>query len=147
MTAEFEAYVRKALGGGDARYGEAGREIHGQPAGLVMSIEFELNGQPFMALNGGPAFQFNEAISFQVHCETQDEIDYYWAGLSEGSDPQAQQCGWLKDKHGVSWQVVPTVLSKMFSGKSKENSERVMQALLTMKKINISALEKAYEGR
>src|SRR5262245_24554029 len=93
-----------------ARYGEAGREIHGRPAGSVMTVEFEIDGQTFTALNGGPIFKFNEAISFQVMCETQDEIDSYWEKLSQGGDNAAQQCGWLKDKYGLSWQIVPTVL-------------------------------------
>jgi predicted 3-demethylubiquinone-9 3-methyltransferase (glyoxalase superfamily) len=93
-----------------ARYGEAGREAHGKPAGTVMTVAFELDGQTFTALNGGPMFKFNEAISFQVDCETQKEVDYYWDKLSEGGDARAQQCGWLKDKYGVSWQIVPRVL-------------------------------------
>src|SRR5688572_27012769 len=96
-----------------SRYGEAGREVHHKPAGTVMTVALELNGQAFTALNGGPDFKFNEAISFQVLCETQEEVDYYWEKLSEGGDKQAQQCGWLKDKYGVSWQVVPTVLIEM----------------------------------
>jgi predicted 3-demethylubiquinone-9 3-methyltransferase (glyoxalase superfamily) len=96
-----------------SRYGEAGHEIHGKPAGSVLTIEFELNGQAFTALNGGPTFKFNEAVSFQVGCESQEEIDYYWGKLSEDGDKNAQQCGWLKDKFGVSWQIVPNVLGTM----------------------------------
>jgi len=107
-----------------SRYGEAGREVHGKPPGTVMTVAFELDGQTFTALNGGPVFTFNEAISFQVSCETQEEVDYYWEQLSVGGDAQAQQCGWLKDKYGVSWQVVPIVLLDMLSdsdaAKSKE---------------------------
>jgi predicted 3-demethylubiquinone-9 3-methyltransferase (glyoxalase superfamily) len=129
-----------------SRYGEAGREVHGQPAGKVMTVEFELNGQPFTALNGGPHFKFNEAISFQIMCETQDEVDHYWNKLSQGGDPAAQQCGWLKDKFGLSWQVVPTVLIEMMSDPDKEKSGRAMQAMLQMKKLDIPALERAFEG-
>ncbi len=90
-----------------SRYGEAGKEHHRKPVGSVMVVAFEINGQPFTALNGGPQFKFNEAVSFQVMCESQEEVDYYWEKLSQGGDPQAQQCGWLKDKFGVSWQIVP----------------------------------------
>src|SRR5687768_2281423 len=106
-----------------ARYGEAGREVHGKPAGSVMTVAFELNGQPFTALNGGPDFKFNEAISFQVHCETQEEVDYYWQKLSQSGDKEAQQCGWLKDKYGVSWQVVPRVLIEMLNDPDPKKSQ------------------------
>jgi predicted 3-demethylubiquinone-9 3-methyltransferase (glyoxalase superfamily) len=95
-----------------SRYGKEGYEIHGKPEGTVLTVEFELNGQTFTALNGGPAFKFNEAISFQVHCESQNEVDYYWEKLSKGGDEKAQQCDWLKDKYGVSWQIVPTVFRR-----------------------------------
>jgi predicted 3-demethylubiquinone-9 3-methyltransferase (glyoxalase superfamily) len=128
------------------RYGEAGREVHGQAPGTVLTVEFELNGQPFTALNGGPAFKFNEAISFQVHCETQEEVDYYWTKLSEGGDEKARQCGWLKDKYGVSWQVVPSVLGAMLNDPDPEKSGRVMTALLQMKKLDIDALKEAYHA-
>jgi predicted 3-demethylubiquinone-9 3-methyltransferase (glyoxalase superfamily) len=128
-----------------ARYGEAGREIHGKPPGSVMSIEFELNGQPFMSLNGGPIFKFNEAISFQVFCENQQEVDYYWDKLSEGGDKNAQQCGWLKDKFGLSWQIVPTALIEMLKDKNAKKSQAVMTAMLQMKKIEIAKLEGAYK--
>jgi predicted 3-demethylubiquinone-9 3-methyltransferase (glyoxalase superfamily) len=128
-----------------SRYGEAGYEIHGKPAGTVLTIEFELNGQAFTALNGGPVFKFNEAISFQVGCESQEEVDYYWEKLSEGGDKKAQQCGWLKDKYGVSWQIVPTVVGKMLQDKDAKKSERVMKALLQMKKLDIRGLQQAYE--
>ncbi len=128
------------------RFGEAGHEIHGRPAGSVMTVEFELDGQPFTALNGGPLFKFNEAVSFQVECATQAEVDYYWDRLSAGGDPQAQQCGWLKDRYGVSWQVVPVVLRKLLAGTDRAASERLMQALLQMKKLDIAALERAYAG-
>jgi predicted 3-demethylubiquinone-9 3-methyltransferase (glyoxalase superfamily) len=128
------------------RYGEAGREVHGRPAGTVMTVEFELNGQPFTALNGGPNFKFNEAVSFQIMCRTQEEVDHYWDRLSEGGDPKAQQCGWLKDKYGLSWQVVPTVLVEMMSDPDREKSGRAMEAMLQMKKLDIAALKRAYEG-
>jgi predicted 3-demethylubiquinone-9 3-methyltransferase (glyoxalase superfamily) len=127
-----------------SRYGEAGYEIHGKPAGTVLTMEFDLNGQGFTALNGGPMFKFNESISFQVSCESQEEVDYYWEKLSEGGDEKAQQCGWLKDKYGVSWQIVPTILTHMLQDKDAEKSERVMTALLQIKKIDIRTLEHAY---
>ena len=129
-----------------SRYGEEGREIHGKPAGSVLTVAFELAGQAFTALNGGPIFKFNEAVSLQVSCETQAEVDHYWAKLSEGGDPGAQQCGWLKDRYGLSWQIVPRVLTEMLSGPTSEKSERVMKALLRMKKLDIGALERAYAG-
>ena len=131
--------------GNISRYGEAGYEIHGKPAGTVLTMEFELNGQAFTALNGGPMFKFNEAISFQVNCESQEEVDYYWGKLSEGGDEKAQVCGWLKDKYGLSWQIVPTVLGEMLQDKDAEKSGRVMEALLKMKKIDIRTLKEAYE--
>ena len=130
-----------------SRYGKERHEIHGRPEGSVLTVEFELNGQTFTALNGGPVFTFNEAISFQVHCETQQELDYYWEKLSEGGDEQAQQCGWLKDKYGVSWQIVPSVLGEMLQDKNTEKAERVMKALLQMKKLDIKTLQQAYEQR
>ena len=113
----------------------------------MLTMEFELNGQTFTALNGGPAFKFNEAISFQVHCESQNEVDYYWEKLSKSGDEKAQQCGWLKDKYGVSWQIVPTVLGEMLQDKDSKKSERVMKAMLQMKKIDVRTLEKAYEQK
>jgi predicted 3-demethylubiquinone-9 3-methyltransferase (glyoxalase superfamily) len=127
-----------------SRYGEAGREIHGGEPGAVLTVEFELDGQPFTALNGGPAFTFSEAISFQVFCETQAEIDEYWEQLSQGGDESAQQCGWLKDRYGVSWQIVPTVLDAMLRGEATHDG--VMNALLGMKKIEIAELQRAYSG-
>ena len=127
-----------------SRYGEAGQEIHGKPAGTVMTVAFELDGQGFTALNGGPMFKFNEAISFQVSCETQQEVDYYWGKLSEGGEEKAQQCGWLKDKYGVSWQIVPDILIKMLNDSDSQKSQRVMEAMLGMKKIEIDGLRRAY---
>ena len=127
-----------------SRYGEAGQKIHGQKPGSVMTVEFELNGQSFTALNGGPVFKLNEAVSFQVECETQQELDYYWEKLSADSDPAAQQCGWLKDKFGLSWQVVPKILRKLLMDRDTTKSQRVMQALLQMKKLDIEALQRAF---
>ena len=126
-----------------SRYGEAGHEIHGMSAGTVMTVEFELYGQQFTAFNGGPVFKFNEAISFQVSCVNQEEVDYYWGKLSAGGDEKAQQCGWLKDKYGVSWQIVPVVLVELLQDKRPGQSERVMNALLKMKKIDINTLRQA----
>lgn len=127
-----------------SRYGEAGQEIHGQVAGTIMTVAFELDGQGFVALNGGSTFKFNEAISLQVDCETQEEVDYYWKKLSEGGDEKAQQCGWLKDKYGVSWQIVPRILSEMISDPNSEKSGRVMEAMLQMKKIDIDKVKRAF---
>lgn len=121
------------------RYTEAGKEVHGKPAGSVMVAEFELDGQRFTALNGGPHFTFNEAVSFQVMCEDQKEIDYYWDKLTAGGDPKAQVCGWLKDKFGLSWQVVPRNMPDL----STPRGQKQMAALLKMKKIDIAALERA----
>lgn len=128
------------------RYGTAGFDIHRRPAGSVMTVEFELEGQPFTGLNGGPVFKFNEAISFEVYCESQEEIDYYWDKLTAGGDPKAQQCGWLKDRYGVSWQVVPTGMAEMMKDPTSPRAERVMEAVLRMKKLDIAELKKAYAG-
>ena len=127
-----------------SRYGEAGREVHGKTPGTVMTVGFELDGQAFTALNGGPIFRFNEAISLQVNCETQQEVDHYWEKLSKGGDERAQQCGWLKDKYGVSWQVVPRALIEMIKDSDAEKSGRVMEVMLRMKKIDIAELKRAY---
>ena len=129
-----------------SRYGEAGREIHGKAPGTVMVVAFELDGHAFTALNGGPVFKFNEAVSLQVSCETQDEVDHYWNRLSAGGDERAQQCGWLKDKYGVSWQVVPTALIDMLNDPDYDKSQRVMTAMLQMKKIDLEKLRRAYAG-
>jgi predicted 3-demethylubiquinone-9 3-methyltransferase (glyoxalase superfamily) len=131
---------------GISRYGEAGREFHGKAPGSVMTVAFELDGQTFTALNGGPVFTFNEAISLQVNCETQDEVDHYWDQLSMGGDEKARQCGWLKDRYGVSWQIVPTALVEMLRDADTAKSQRVMQALLQMKKLDIADLKRAYAG-
>jgi predicted 3-demethylubiquinone-9 3-methyltransferase (glyoxalase superfamily) len=129
------------------RHGKDAQDMHGIPEGTVMTVEFYLDGQQFVALNGGPHFTFTEAISFIVNCDNQEEIDYYWDKLSEGGDEKAQVCGWLKDKFGVSWQIVPASLSEMISDPDREKAERVMTALLqTKKKIDFHALLRAYEG-
>lgn len=132
--------------GKTSHYGKEGFEIHQMPAGTVLTIEFELEGQKFLGLNGGPVFKFNEAISFIISCETQEEIDYYWNKLTDGGDEKSQQCGWLKDKFGVSWQVVPSLLGELLSSSDKEKSGRVMKAMLKMKKIIITDLEIASNG-
>jgi predicted 3-demethylubiquinone-9 3-methyltransferase (glyoxalase superfamily) len=130
-----------------SRYDEAGHEVHGRPAGSVMTVEFELNGQPFTALNGGPQFKFNEAVSFQIMCESQEEVDHYWNKLSQGGDPSAQQCGWLKDKFGLAWQVIPTEMIQMLTDRDKEKRSRAMEAMLQMKKLDIAELRRAYDGK
>ena len=130
-----------------SRYGEAGQEIHGQKPGTVMTVAFELEGQSFTALNGGPVFKFNEAISLQIICESQEEVDHYWDKLSAGGDEKAQQCGWLKDRYGVSWQVVPKALIEMLLDPDAGKSQRTMTAMLKMKKLDIAELKRAYEGR
>jgi len=129
------------------RYGKEGFEIHGRPEGSVMTVEFEINGQAFTALNGGPVFRFNEAVSFQVICETQEEVDYYWEKLSEGGDEQAQQCGWLKDRYGLSWQVFPKELPELVGDSDSDDSQRAMRAMLGMKKIDLEEIKRAYDGQ
>lgn len=147
-AAKFYTSIFKDSKIGDVtRYGKEGYEIHGKEEGTVMTVEFEIEGQKFLGLNGGPIFKFNEAISFQVYCETQEEVDYYWEKLSEGGDEKAQICGWLKDKYGVSWQIVPIILIKMLKDKDSEKSQRVMKAMLQMHKLDISTLKKAYEEK
>jgi len=128
------------------RYGSAGFDVHHRPAGSVMTVEFELDGQRFTALNGGPAFKFNEAISLQIYCDSQEEIDYYWSKLGEGGDPNAQQCGWLKDRYGVSWQVVPKGIEELYTDETSPAAERTMEAMLKMKKLDIAELKRAHDG-
>jgi predicted 3-demethylubiquinone-9 3-methyltransferase (glyoxalase superfamily) len=123
------------------RYGKEGKEIHGKQAGSVMAVEFEIEGQKFVGLNGGPQFKFTEAISFQITCETQAEIDHFWSKLTDGG--KEVQCGWLKDKFGLSWQVVPRVLPELLGNANAEKADRVMKAMLQMKKFDIAALQKA----
>ena len=131
--------------GSVSRYDEETAKASGRPKGTVMTVSFELEGQEFTALNGGPEFKFTEAISFVVNCETQAEVDDFWEKLSAGG--QEVQCGWLKDKFGVSWQVTPRVLMEMLYDKDPEKSKRVMAAMLKMTKIDIAGLKRAYEGR
>ncbi|WP_031406062.1 VOC family protein [Thiomonas sp. FB-Cd] len=125
------------------RYGDAGHEQHGRLPGSVMTVAFELNRQRFTALNGGPSFCFTPAVSFAVHCRNQDEIDHYWELLSAGGEPGAQQCSWLQDRFGLSWQIIPDRLPELLSDADATRSERVMQALLGMKKLDLAALERA----
>jgi len=127
-------------------YTAAGKEHHGREAGSVLAVAFELNGQPFSSLNGGPLFKFNEALSLQVPCDSQQEIDYYWDKLGNGGDPAAQVCGWLKDKYGVSWQIFPRELQTMLLDPDRERAGRAMAAIMTMKKLDLAALRKAYNG-
>jgi len=127
------------------RYDEAAAKAAGRPQGSVMTVDFELDGQRYMALNGGPLFKFTEAISLVVNCETQKEVDHFWERLSAGG--QEVQCGWLKDRFGVSWQIVPTILPEMLQDKDPEKAKRVMAAMLKMKKIDIDGLKQAYGGR
>lgn len=127
-------------------YNREGFEIHHKPAGTVLTIQFWLEGQEFIALNGGPEFKFSEACSFIVNCETQEEIDYYWERLGRGGDESAQVCGWLKDKYGLSWQIAPTIVNDMFLDAQSDKAQRAMGAMLKMKKLDIAALKKAYDG-
>ncbi len=131
--------------GGMTRYGEAGARASGRPKGMVMTVTFELEGQEFIALNGGPHFKFSPAISFVVNCKTQQEIDELWKKLSAGGE--MGQCGWLTDKYGVSWQIVPTVLGEMLQDKDAEKAERVMEAIVQMNKIDIAVLKQAYKSQ
>lgn len=130
-----------------SRYGDEGAAEHGWTPGTVMVVAFELSGQSFNALNGGPNFQFTEAISFQISCDTQEEVDHYWDHLSAGGPPEAQMCGWLKDQFGLSWQVVPNVLPDLLGSDDEAASERAMKAMLGMKKMDIDALQRAYAGK
>ncbi len=124
--------------------GEQVAEVSGMPEGSVLTVTFELLGVPFTALNGGPLFKFSEAISLQVHCDTQDEIDKYWAALNEGGDPAAQQCGWLKDRYGLSWQIVPAIMSELLTDPAR--TQRVLDALMPMKKLDIRKLQEAADS-
>jgi predicted 3-demethylubiquinone-9 3-methyltransferase (glyoxalase superfamily) len=126
------------------RYGKEGHDKHGKPAGSVMTVEFEIEGQKFMGLNGGPQFKFDEAVSFQIHCASQEEVDYYWSRLTAGGREVA--CGWLKDKFGLSWQVVPTQLLEMLRDRDRAKAERVTKAFMQMKKFDIAKLRRAFDG-
>jgi predicted 3-demethylubiquinone-9 3-methyltransferase (glyoxalase superfamily) len=128
------------------RYGKERHEISGISEGTVMTVKFQLDGQEFMALNGGPQYHFTEAVSFVVNCDSQEEVDYYWEKLSAGGDEKAQVCGWLKDRFGVSWQVVPTELFALVSDPDPDKSGRATKAMLQMKKLDLAALRKAFEG-
>lgn len=128
-----------------SRFPNAGQDIHHKAAGSVMTVEYELDGQPFVALNGGPQFKFDEAVSFQIFCETQSDIDYYWDKLTTGG--AERPCGWLKDKFGLSWQVVPAAIPKMMTDPDAEKSARVMNAFMKMKKLDIAIIERAYAGQ
>jgi len=129
-----------------SRYDEASAQVSGRPAGSVLTVSFTLEGQEFMALNGGPAFKFTEAVSFTVNCETQAEVDHFWYKLIEGGGEESQ-CGWLKDKYGLSWQIVPTVLGEMLGDPDPAKAQRAMQAMLEMKKLDIAELKRAYDQR
>ena len=127
------------------RYDEVSAKASGRPAGSAMTVLFQLEGQEFLALNGGPLFKFSEAVSFLVNCKDQEEVDYYWQKLLEGGEEG--QCGWLKDKYGLSWQIIPAILSKMLQEPDPIKLERLMKVFLPMKKIDIKALQQAYQGR
>ncbi|KAL4865317.1 hypothetical protein BDV12DRAFT_200260 [Aspergillus spectabilis] len=128
------------------RYTEAGKEYHGQEPGSVMIVEFELNGQTFTGLNGGPHYKFSEAISFQVNCDNQAEVDHYWNCLTERADETRQQCGWVVDKFGLAWQIIPKRLKRMLSDSAPAKTSRVTNEMMKMKKLDLALLEKAYEG-
>lgn len=128
------------------RYGKLAEEKFGKPEGSAMSVDFEIDGRVFTALNGGPMFKFNEATSFMVHCDTQQELDYYWEKLSEGGDPNAQQCGWIKDKFGLSWQIIPKGLDALVGDPNSEKSQKAFMAMIGMKKLDIEKLQEAYNG-
>jgi predicted 3-demethylubiquinone-9 3-methyltransferase (glyoxalase superfamily) len=148
-AAQHYVAIFSSLGSSDsrithmARYGKAGAEAAGRPEGSVMTVAFRLDGQDFVALNGGPEFQFTEAISLMVNCENQEEVDQLWERLSEGGEQGP--CGWLKDRYGLSWQIVPTALTQMLQDEDPKRAERVMAAMLQMKKIDIETLRRAYE--
>lgn len=127
------------------RYGEAASKVSGQPAGSVMTVEFTLDGQDFVGLNGGPIFKFTEAVSFLINCVTQEEIDYYWSKLTEGGGEEGP-CGWLKDRFGLSWQVAPAIMNEMMKDPDETKKNRMMAAMLKMKKLDIAELERAFEG-
>lgn len=137
----YTSIFKNSKMGSVSRYDEAGSKAAGRPTGSLMTANFSLDGQEFIALNGGPHFKFTEAISFVINCETQEDVDYYWEKLTEGG--QESQCGWLKDKFGLSWQVVPAILSKLLSNPDPQKSQKVMKAMLQMKKIVIADLEQA----
>jgi predicted 3-demethylubiquinone-9 3-methyltransferase (glyoxalase superfamily) len=140
-----DVFKRSKLGA-VTRYPAVGQEVHGKPAGSVLTVEFELNGQAFIAMNVGPQFAFNEAISLEVECADQEEVDYYWERLGAGGDPAAQQCGWLKDRYGVSWQVVPRGFAELMNDPATAKVERAFTAMLEMQKLDLAALRRAFDG-
>jgi predicted 3-demethylubiquinone-9 3-methyltransferase (glyoxalase superfamily) len=142
----YTAIFKNSGVGKVSRYLDSGQDIHGKPAGSVMAVDFHLEGQEFVALNGGPVYKLNEAISIVVNCETQEELDYYWEKLSAGGDDEAQRCGWLKDKFGLSWQIIPLEFYEMIQDKDTEKSRRVMDAMFKMKKLDLIKLREAYSG-
>ena len=142
QAAQFYASVFKdSKIGKISRYGKEGVEVHGKQPGTVMTVALEIAGQRLLALNGGPQFKFNEAVSLQVHCETQEEIDYFWSRLAEGGEEGP--CGWLKDKFGLSWQVIPTALPQLLMDENSDKAQRVMRSMLQMRKIDLAALKRA----
>jgi predicted 3-demethylubiquinone-9 3-methyltransferase (glyoxalase superfamily) len=129
-----------------ARYPEAGKEVHGRQPGSVLTVSFELAGQPFTALNGGPHFKFNEAVSLQIMCDDQKEVDHYWNALSAGGPLEAQQCGWVKDRYGLSWQIIPKAFLEMMASKDAAAVERAFAAMMNMKKLDLPTLQRAFNG-
>ncbi|KKQ45757.1 MAG: 3-demethylubiquinone-9 3-methyltransferase [Candidatus Moranbacteria bacterium GW2011_GWC2_37_8] len=151
-AAEFYVSVftkagEKAGISGISHYPKVTEKVSGKPAGSVMTVAFNLAGQDFIAINGGEPFRLSEAFSLTINCDTQEEIDYYWETLKEGGDEKSQICGWLKDRFGLSWQIMPTFIEKMLQDQDKNKVERVMAAVLDMKKINMAQLQEAYEGK
>jgi predicted 3-demethylubiquinone-9 3-methyltransferase (glyoxalase superfamily) len=140
----YVSIFKNAKIGSVSRYGKEGKDVHGKDAGTVMAVSFELEELTFVALNGGPQFKFDEAISFQIHCETQAEVDYFWDRLSQ--DGSEGRCGWLKDKFGLSWQVIPTALFEMLMDQNKDKAGRVMKTMLQMRKFDLAALRQAHAG-
>ena len=143
----YVSVFRKGKIKGITRYPNAGKEVHGRPVGSVMTVDFVLNGLPFTGLNGGSNFKFNEAVSLMILCDTQAEVDYYWEKLNEGGDPKSQACGWLKDKYGLSWQVTPKALMKIWKGPKSAGKERAFAAMMDMKKLDIAAIKAAFKGK
>jgi predicted 3-demethylubiquinone-9 3-methyltransferase (glyoxalase superfamily) len=141
----YTSIFKNSSTGRVTRYGKVGFEFHHKPEGSVMTVEFTLDGSGFLALNGGPEFHFSEAVSFIIHCANQEEVDYFWEKLSFGGDPAGQQCGWLKDKFGISWQVVPEEMIDLLTGPDTKKAQRVMAAMLPMKKIDLAVLKQAFE--
>jgi predicted 3-demethylubiquinone-9 3-methyltransferase (glyoxalase superfamily) len=143
----YVGIFRNAKLGRISHFPDSGQEVHGKPAGSVMTVEFTLDGQDFIGLNGGPHFKFNEAVSLTINCDSQQEIDHYWEKLGAGGEPRAQQCGWLKDKFGLSWQVVPSEMAKMMIDPDPQKVKRAFAAMMEMKKLDIAALRKAFDGK